>query len=538
MAKSQEKSITFANFKGLNLNNADTLRDGEFQRLVNFDFNKLSRLVCRKGNTLYDDFEATAAPYTMVNIPASTEIQLIQVGTTIYLNSGAEMGGAGNGACTADRQTAVYYMGKVWIGPGRLDGGVTKLLIYNPTTNTTSMLSPGVAGPDNIKYLTVHKDRIWAANGSRLYFSEPYLNDADGDEDDWNPGTNFIDISPDDGSTIIGLSSSPEGLLIFKSDQRVFILTGAYADEFVIPQTPFSNKGPLSHWCVAANQSLNSPLSIYWLSNDDAYRYVGGVVTAVSDAIQIRSEIELIPVSQTVRNDICAVIAGTDYIVSIRQTGYTINNKTFLYDTLRGHWREYEGAALLFRASCIKQDGTWLTAQVSPGMDSKYRLLTQRSGYADTVTESGDVKITADAMTREVLASTGYLDAQFKRLFAHIAFGDRMAITVMVRPTLRCSRRDFYAKVIEFIQESGAVSSASTVWDNNNWADDDDTIETDELVWADESVVDNSIIDEYGPKTFCLNGRSVTLVFNCSYKTDPSVAIERLTVHYLNKRRF
>jgi len=63
-----------------------------------------------------------------------------------------------------------------------------------------------------------HKNRFWMAGDasarSRLYFSEPLPNGADGDWDEVEAG--FIDIDPDDGDEIRGIISHKKILWVFK----------------------------------------------------------------------------------------------------------------------------------------------------------------------------------------------------------------------------------------------------------------------------------------------------------------------------------
>jgi len=80
--------------------------------------------------------------------------------------------------------------------------------------------------PPHARYVAAHKNRLWLALGSRLYFSE-LLN-----FDDW-PVLNFIDISPNDGDTITGIMTYGDYLIITKG-HSLWMLTGDGIETFMV----------------------------------------------------------------------------------------------------------------------------------------------------------------------------------------------------------------------------------------------------------------------------------------------------------------
>jgi len=532
MPQNKEKSITFANFAGLNENYEDFTAKNEFSVFKNFDYNKdgVRGIVPRKGNTIYNpNFLATAKIDTLENIPYSSEFQIAQVGTTLYKQDFTEVGGAGNGSCSSTIQNMAYFLGKVFINPGLLDSGEVKGIIYDVSTGVTSLQS---GGPDNGRYLTLYKNRLWVASGNVVYYSQPYMNDNDGDADDWDISNNFIKVSPNSGNEIIALIGTSNALLICMENGDVYPLYGAYPNEFSVPEFPLTTQGPISHRTVRRSRG-----AVFWLGPDDVYQYVGGAITPVSEKRQIKTQLSKISTDPAIRELAVASIVGDDYVVCFRQTTSATVNKCYVFDIVYRTWREYENLYFFFQASCVTSEGVWITGQAWPDTNSKYKLIQQRNGYADTITTSADTSIIAQAMGHEFFPSDGYMDAQFKKLFGRMSWGAHHVLNLSLfgKSGLRDDpSNQSRAKIFEFLKASADVTDSS-LWDENNWANEDATADAGELVWAGDDAVDFLIEDVY--KNFNLISNSLRFNFFITYKTNPSVEIQKLKVHYLNKRR-
>lgn len=100
-----------------------------------------------------------------------------------------------------------------------------------PVMSKTS-LSGGVSSslvggsPPYAKYVVSHKNRLWLALGSRIYFSDLL------DFDSW-PVLNFIDISPNDGDVVTGLMTYGDYLVITKG-HSLWMLTGDGMETFMV----------------------------------------------------------------------------------------------------------------------------------------------------------------------------------------------------------------------------------------------------------------------------------------------------------------
>ena len=536
----KEKTIKFGNFAGLNENYEDFISQNEFSVLKNWDFSKqgVRGISPRRGNEIYDSsFLATSKVVTLENIPASSEFQIAQVDETLYKSDFSELGGDGNGSCTSTIQSTVFFLDKVFIFPGRLDSGSTKSIIYDIAAGTTTLQS---GGPDNGKFAILYKGRIWVASGNFVYYSAPYMNDNDGDADDWNLSNNFIKIAPDSGHDIVSLIPTQSALLACLENGDVYPIYGAYPNEFQIPQFPISDRGPISHRTVKRLRS-----ETYWLSKDDVYKFNGGTISPVSPKRELIEQFKYVSTDQSIREVAVASVVEDDYIVCFRQINSSINNKCFVFNTVYETWREYSNYRFNFQASCVNTDGDWITGQVEADDDGNFKLLKQRTGFADTITTSGDTVIIAEAVSHESMPVDSYIDAQFKKFFGRFAYGETYPLNIVF--TARTGMRDFPRdnerfKLFEFLKASTSTSgediSSNTLWDENAWANDDEAVDPGELVWAGEGTNDNStytLQNEY--KTFNLLGNSLKFSFSVSYKADPGIEIERIKVNYLPKRR-
>ena len=539
MTSRNEKTISFKNFTGLNENYEDYIGKSEFSVLRNFDFAKegVRGIIPRQGNEIYDaSFLATSKIVTLENIPASSEFQIAQVDQTLYKSDFVELGGAGNGSCNTDIQSMSYFLNKVFIFPGLTDGGSTKGIIYDISTGAISLQSDG---PDNGKYCILYKNRLWVAVGNYVYYSAAYMFDNDGDADDWDISNNFIKIAPDSGHDIVSLIPTQNALLVCLENGDVYPIYGAYTNEFQIPQFPISDKGPISHRTVKRYRSAT-----LWLGEDDVYKYEGGNILPVSEKRQLYTQFKNVSTDQAIRNVAVASTIDDDYIICFRQKTSGVPNKCYVFNIVYGTWREYENYKFYFQASCVTTDKVWITGQCEADTDGKYKLLKQRTSFADTYTTNGDTNIIADATTHETMPSDGFMDVQFKKLFARLAYGSvtPFQITLKARTGLRDIPRDNERfKLFEFLKAASTVGTetdTTVLWDENNWANDDEVIDPGELVWAEDGNDSRSIYslqNEY--RTFNLMGNSLKLSFTVSYTTDPEVELERIKIHYLQKRR-
>lgn len=187
------------------------------------------------------------------------------------------------------------------------------------------------AGSTNVapkgKYLELHKERLFIANGNRLYFSTAY------DPDDWtapvtaeesNQHGGFIDIPTWDSGTIIGLKSLFDYLYIFKNKQ-VFSLYGTYPGNFTLTQIFNSTNGEIVDKTI---QSLDN--RAYWLTNEGIYAFNGA--TPINLAPRIKKEFAKIN-QAAVKSSVAAMYKGK-YYLAVPTGSATVPDMVIEYDTV------------------------------------------------------------------------------------------------------------------------------------------------------------------------------------------------------------
>ena len=87
---------------------------------------------------------------------------------------------------------------------------------YNGTTSASLLTPSGVF--TSPQYLRVHKNRIWIAQGSTIYFS-------DAGQPTSYPVGNFININSNDSQVITGVEVLLDALVVFKTDS-IWVITG------------------------------------------------------------------------------------------------------------------------------------------------------------------------------------------------------------------------------------------------------------------------------------------------------------------------
>ena len=210
---------------------------------------------------------------------------------------------------------------------------VTKITGTTPTGSAVSN------SPTSAKYIIFHKNRLFAADDTTLYFSEAL------DYDTWNTGANTIEIASGKDGVITGLEVWGDALFIFK-EFGVYILPNA--------DTPV----PKLNWVVLRTDALTGTLSpdsvrrtragIFYLSSDYFIRllspnisYSSGEYTLggsgspiVSEDIQ--SDLNFL-MSRSTASNAQAIVFNDLYILSFESVNNsdTFNDLTYFADASR-----------------------------------------------------------------------------------------------------------------------------------------------------------------------------------------------------------
>lgn len=133
--------------------------------------------------------------------------------------------------------------------------------------------------PGNILYLEIFSERLWATDGTNLYFSAFGLPES-------FYALDFLQINPDDGHKMSGLLNYGDRLLVGKTN-GLHYLTGTDASTFQL-QTISDRHGVYSHHSMKAAEGF-----AFWFGGDNFYQTDGNVVRAIGD-IKIRDIVDSI----------------------------------------------------------------------------------------------------------------------------------------------------------------------------------------------------------------------------------------------------
>lgn len=171
---------------------------------------------------------------------------------------------------------------------------------YSVTFNTAPGTGIGIyAGytryPETYKYLYFWKNRIWAAKGSRLYYSA-----SGGDEFSLSAGGGFVDIYAQDGTDITGFAVFNDKLFIFKDYKIVSIeIIVNESTTYMVPAVVRETIGSCANKSIISTEN-----NVFFLYRDKAGGYS---IQSLGPEPNMIDQIRVEDVSQRVRNKLDAI---------------------------------------------------------------------------------------------------------------------------------------------------------------------------------------------------------------------------------------
>ena len=267
--------------------------------------------------------------------------------------------------------------------------------------------------------LRVHKNRVWIASGSNIYFSDAGVPTS-------FPAFNIININTNDGQQIKSISVLNDALVIFKEDS-IWYLRGEPLGSgtnttignlsLVKVNSPVGSAGLR---CVAKVDSV-----LFFMSRDGIYALQNNSVTLVSKDINgtFRQDMNLSSqqVSWMVYNPIQKKL-----LIGYPQSGSIVANKIICYDTLQKKftvWDDMPGAwAINFRFSNTDQ-----VVMADPIKGNIYVLF---QGYADIAGYNGIVGGSTPTTLNDNTAN--WLTNQFVDTRVQVGLGSSIVYTAVV----------------------------------------------------------------------------------------------------------
>lgn len=347
------------------------LEDGESPSVSNVDFSRaVGRLTKRRGYSLLYTALGGASPVsglgefvqsngttTVVASSDDTVYKLSGSGTWTSIHTNASLNGA-------TVNFATYNDLLIFVSVN---------LTTQKWTGTGSSSNLGGTPPANVKYIKVHRNRVWMANSSagasRLHYS------AFNEPEDWTTSgdAGFLEIGKNDGEQITGLASVGPHLIVFKQNS-VWIVKGGTPSTFV------SMRVSSSVGCVAPNSIVECEQFAMFLSNSGVYAANEGGVALMSYNIQ--------PDFDTMSNATKALASAgrlrTQYWLSVDTDSNSLNDTAYVLDYVFGMWSKYSNKKE--HVYLTRQDGTLISGSSDTDVIRKHDDTENDNGSAITMT--------------------------------------------------------------------------------------------------------------------------------------------------------
>jgi len=171
--------------------------------------------------------------------------------------------------------------------------------------------------PPQAAFIAAHKNRLFMAKGSRLYFSELL------DIETW-PVLNFIDISPNDGDVINGLIVYGDYLVIAKK-HSIWMLSGEGPSTFIVKR-------------IHSDKGVYAPRSLIVVD--------GNLCFVANDGIYLSDLTQTVLISERIRKyweslnprrikQAASYYTENKLYVSVAEGSSITNNSVIVFDTLR-----------------------------------------------------------------------------------------------------------------------------------------------------------------------------------------------------------
>lgn len=334
---------------------AHLVEEGASPSCQNVDFSEsLGRLTKRKGHSVYVTANAGGIPVTglfefikndgTTTLLASSNDDIYTVsnpGTWTSIHNAAGLNGANVNFCTFDNMVII----------------VSENLTTQRWTGSGSTAALSGSPPSNVKFVEVHKGRVFMANssavdgaetvgGTRLHFC------ALDNPEDWTTsgatGAGFIDIGRNDGDKITGIASIGQVLLIFKNFST-WALYGNAPTNFTVRK--ISN----AVGCVAPKSIVKAESFAIFLGHD-------GVYSARPDGVALLSY-NIKPTIDSISYSTKQLAAGgkirSQYWLAVDTDSDNLNDTVYVLDYVYGSWGKYTNKkeSVFYR----RQDGTLLS---------------------------------------------------------------------------------------------------------------------------------------------------------------------------------
>jgi hypothetical protein len=209
--------------------------------------------------------------------------------------------------------------------PQRWNGSAASTSDWVATTGTV---------PKKAKFLTYFSSRLWALEGSRLWYSG--ITGSTPDPMNWDT-ENYVDLDPNDGQEGTGIGIVGSYLVVFKP-RKVYVVYD--------PITGANRQVSHEIGCIAPRSIVQTPIGLLFLSEDQGVCVTDGeTVKPISE--EIEPDLREVASSPTTAALAAGILDGERYQLSI-SLGGTQNDHTLEYDLQNKSWWLHDCASNQF----------------------------------------------------------------------------------------------------------------------------------------------------------------------------------------------
>lgn len=447
------------NEKGQNVH----LKENETPYCKNVVFDELGALAKRKGySSLLDTAIGIDQPIDGLYIfhkNDGTRYMIAVAGGGAYRideeNRTASLLQYGDGTSVNDLSDTDYVGFTTWGNTCYIANGVDPIMEFDGT----SVVKWDSAIPKG-KYITSHKNMIfWAGDStspSELYFSE--ISPPAG-----SPGSyKSIKFQTDDGDKIMNIIKQQDNLVVFKTDS-IHVLYGSSEYNFS------KREVQPTIGTIAPKTVTNLQNSIFFLYRDGVYIFDGSNTKLISNKI----EPTIMSISEP--NQCAGAVNNQKYFLAYSDgiVGST-NDKVMVFSTIHGSWTRFDNYPVnMWNNFDGSQDGAVNLEELYFGSAEEGQIYKVGTGYDD---DGEDISV-------EWRSKFYDMDAiEIVKTFRHIMVDN---LTVGSFKFTYDVDKGTITRSFDIV---GLIDDEKYLWDSQDWADDDGTIEDNELVWSpDES---------------------------------------------------
>lgn len=303
-----------------------------------------------------------------------------------------------------------------------------ELISYNGTSNAVVQAVTGVfTTPTSAK---VHKNRLWIAQGSTVYFS-------DSNNPTSFPVVNFFQVNTNDGQSIVGMEELLDTLVIFKTDS-IWLIKGEPLGAGT--NTTIGNLSlqriNSSIGCVAMRSIVAVDSVIYFMGRSGLYIFENNQIKLISQDVNNSFRFDMNPNAISLSWGVYSQVQKK-YLLGYASSGSNTPDKVLCYDLMLNNftvWDHMPGSwATNFRFTQIDS-----VVMGDPNQGNVYQLF---QGYADIAGYNGTVSSATLTTLTDTTAS--WTTNQFVDCRVQIGLGTSMVVTGVVTgntaTTLTCS---------------------------------------------------------------------------------------------------